>query len=68
MHLEQDTLFSAPLKGASIKVIASIEALNKRYGRDALHIASAGHGQRWAMRAENPTPKYSKRRPSTVFT
>ncbi len=56
----QGTLFNqARPREATVKVMAALDGLNKRFGRDALHIASAGLGHRWAMRAENRTPRYT---------
>lgn len=58
--VHQGTLFSAtPSREAAAKVMAAMDALNKRYGRDTLHLASAGLGHRWATRAETRTPKYT---------
>ena len=56
----QGTLFEpAPARESTVNVMAAIDGLNKRFGRDVLHLASAGVGQRWAMRAENRTPRYT---------
>ncbi len=56
----QGTLFTQDRpRDATVKVMAALDGLNKRFGRDALHIASAGLGHRWAMRAENRTPRYT---------
>ena len=56
----QGTLFNQERpRDATVKVMAALDALNKRFGRDALHIASAGLGHPWAMRAENRTPRYT---------
>jgi len=60
--ISQGTLFDAqPPREQSARVMATLDALNQRFGRDALHIASAGLVQRWAMRAENKTPCYTTR-------
>jgi DNA polymerase V len=41
--------------------MAALDAVNERFGRDVLHIASAGIAPRWAMRSENRTPRYTTR-------
>jgi DNA polymerase V len=41
------------------KVMATLDALNRRYGRDTLVLGSAGTGGRWAMKAGNRTPRYT---------
>lgn len=43
------------------KVMAALDALNQRFGRDAVKLASAGLAPRWAMRSENKTPFYTTR-------
>ncbi|PWF54980.1 Y-family DNA polymerase [Massilia glaciei] len=56
----QGTLFeSGRPRGESQKFMAVFDALNKRYGKDTLQLASAGTSNRWAMRAGNRTPKYT---------
>lgn len=56
----QGTLFDAgPPKEASAKAMAALDALNERYGRDTVHLGSAGVRQRWAMRSDNKTPRYT---------
>jgi hypothetical protein len=58
--VHQQTLFSsAPSMQTAVKVMAAMDALNSRYGRDALHLASAGLGHRWATLAQNRTQKYT---------
>lgn len=56
----QGTLFDAgPPRDASVKAMAALDALNERYGRDTVHLGSAGVRQRWAMRSDNRTPRYT---------
>lgn len=58
----QGTLFDAPRpREQSVKVMAALDALNQRYGRDAVQIGSAGITQRWTARADNKTPCYTTR-------
>jgi len=60
--INQGMLFEAqPPREKSARVMATLDALNQRFGRDALHIGSAGLAQRWAMRADNKTPCYTTR-------
>lgn len=45
----------------SVAAMAALDELNQRYGRDVVHLASAGLVRRWAMLAENRTPRYTTR-------
>lgn len=44
-----------------VKVMAALDALNHRFGRDTVSIASAGLAHRWATRSDNKTPCYTTR-------
>jgi DNA polymerase V len=58
----QGTLFEVPCgRENSVRVMAALDALNHRFGRDTVHLASAGLAPRWAMRADNKTPCYTTR-------
>lgn len=58
----QGMLFDAPrARENSVKVMAALDALNQRFGRDVVHLGSAGLAPRWAMRADNKTPCYTTR-------
>lgn len=58
--VRQETLFDQERpREATAKVMAALDGLNKRFGRDAVHIASAGLGPGWATRAANRTPRYT---------
>lgn len=60
--IAQGSLFDAPRpRENSVRVMAALDALNQRFGRDAVHLGSAGLAPRWAMRAENKTPCYTTR-------
>lgn len=60
--INQGLLFdSPPSREHSVRVMAALDALNQRFGRDAVHLGSAGLTQRWAMRTENKTPCYTTR-------
>ena len=45
----------------STKLMAAIDAINRAYGRDTVHLAVSGTQQRWAMRAGNRSPNYTTR-------
>lgn len=56
----QGSLFDSPRpREETAKVMAALDALNRRYGRDTLVLGSAGTGGRWAMKAGNRTPRYT---------
>lgn len=58
----QGVLFDeARPRGPAVKVMAALDALNERFGRDSVTLASAGLAPRWAMRAGNKTPCYTTR-------
>lgn len=60
--IAQGTLFDAPREREnSVRVMAALDALNQRFGRDSVHLGSAGLAPRWAMRSENKTPCYTTR-------
>ncbi|WP_425254224.1 DUF4113 domain-containing protein [Janthinobacterium sp. NFX145] len=39
--------------------MATLDVLNKRFGRDTLHLGSAGITRRWRTLSENRTPRYT---------
>lgn len=56
----QGSLFDEPTAPRhSQAAMAALDAVNERFGRDVLHIASAGTAPRWAMKSENRTPRYT---------
>jgi DNA polymerase V len=56
----QGSLFdSARPREETKKVMATLDALNGRFGRDTIQLGSAGTTSRWAMKAENRSPKYT---------
>ena len=65
MDLQPDTqrqgvLFDAdPDRARSVRAMAALDALNERFGRDTVHLGSAGLVRRWAMLSENRTPRYT---------
>ena len=65
MDLQPDTqrqgvLFDAnPARERSVRAMAALDALNDRFGRDTVHLGSAGLVRRWAMLSGNRTPRYT---------
>ena len=43
----------------SAEMMAVLDSINARYGKDTLTIAAAGTAKRWITRAENRTPRYT---------
>lgn len=56
----QETLFddAAPRERA-VKAMAVMDSINRIWGRGTLHTGAAGTSQRWAMRSENRSPRYT---------
>jgi DNA polymerase V len=60
--VKQSSLFDTPnTRDTSVKIMAALDALNSRFGRDTVFLGSAGVAHRWAMRAEKKTPAYTTR-------
>ena len=58
----QSTLFDDQnAREKSTKLMAAIDAINRAYGRDTVHLAVSGTQQRWSMRAGNRSPNYTTR-------
>ena len=58
----QSTLFDdQTAREKSTKLMAAIDAINRAYGRDTVHLAVSGTQQRWAMRAGNRSPCFTTR-------
>jgi DNA polymerase V len=59
----QRSLFDAVEANAkhSAAVMAALDGLNTRFGRDTIKVASTGTTQRWAARAENRTQCFTTR-------
>lgn len=56
----QGVLFGAdPDRARSVRAMAALDSLNERFGRDTVHLGSAGLVRRWAMLSENRTPRYT---------
>lgn len=39
--------------------MAALDELNARFGRDTVHLGSAGLVRRWEILSENRTPRYT---------
>jgi DNA polymerase V len=58
----QEDLFEESSSSArSEQLMASLDAINKKFGKGKLRTGAAGFQQRWAMRAENRSPRYTTR-------
>lgn len=58
----QDTLFDDPLARArSARLMAAVDAINSQFGRNTVRSGASGTQQRWAMRSENRSPRYTTR-------
>lgn len=58
----QETLFGdEQVRVRSEKLMASMDAVNQRYGSGALRTGISGTKKRWVMRADNRTPRYTTR-------
>jgi len=58
--IRQHSLFDSVGMGVqSAQVMAAMDAVNALYGRDTLHLGSAGTQSRWMTRSDNRTPLYT---------
>jgi DNA polymerase V len=56
----QETLFDdSAARAKSAKAMAVMDKLNLAYGRGTIRVGAAGVAQRWAMRSENRSPRYT---------
>lgn len=56
----QEVLFGESTSSArSRQLMTSLDAINKKFGKGKLRTGAAGFQQRWAMRAENRSPRYT---------
>ena len=62
-HQRQASLFAQvdDVARHSAALMATLDSINARYGRDTLTVAAAGTQQSWVARAENKTPCYTTR-------
>ena len=58
----QTTLFDDPVaREKSIRLMATMDAINREFGRGMVRSGASGVVQRWAMRSENRSPRYTTR-------
>jgi DNA polymerase V len=58
--MRQETLFDdSAARAKSAKAMAVMDKLNLAYGRGTIRVGAAGVTQRWAMRSENRSPRYT---------
>jgi DNA polymerase V len=55
----QNDLFSLPDSADSKKMLATIDQLNNRFGRNTLHFASTGFAKSWITQANLKSPCYT---------
>ena len=56
----QEILFDdAASRERALKAMAVMDSINRVWGRGTLHTGAAGTLQRWAMRSENRSPRYT---------
>ena len=59
-RIRQETLFDDPqARARSARVMLALDAVNGVWGRGTLRTAASGITQRWAMRSENRSPRYT---------
>ncbi len=58
----QTTLFDDPVaREKSERLMATMDAINREFGRGMVRSGASGVVQRWAMRSENRSPRYTTR-------
>lgn len=58
--LLQASLFdNATTRAKAAKTMAVMDTINRTWGRGTLRTAATGTHQRWAMRSENRSPRYT---------
>ena len=55
----QGELFALPDSEASQRLMAAIDGLNGRYGRDVLTIGTAGRRRAWKLRSEQLSSRFT---------
>ena len=55
----KDSLFDWPDDARSVKRMRAIDELNKRFGRGTVGFGTAGERQRWGLRREFISPRYT---------
>ncbi|WP_454859360.1 Y-family DNA polymerase [Rhizobium binxianense] len=57
----QETLFHATDTPARVHLMQAMDALNRRYGRDTVAIATGGTRKAWGLRSDQRSPRYTTR-------
>lgn len=58
----QSTLFDEPVaRACSSRLMAAVDAVNLQFGRGTLRLGASGTEQRWAMRSESRSPRFTTR-------
>ena len=57
----QGSLLLRPDSDRSKQLMASLDALNRRYGRGTVAYGTAGNTQAWSLRAEHLSARYTTR-------
>ncbi|KQO57343.1 DNA polymerase V subunit UmuC [Methylobacterium sp. Leaf86] len=57
----QSSLFLRPDQPKRVQLMASIDALNARYGKDRVRYAASGMDRPWKLRSEYLSPRYTTR-------
>jgi DNA polymerase V len=61
-QVRQAALFDEPAaREKSARLMAAVDAINRDFGRGTVRAAIGGVARRWAMRAENRSPRYTTR-------
>ncbi len=58
---QEDLFGESPSSARSEQLMASMDAVNLKFGKGKLRTGAAGFQQRWAMRADNRSPRYTTR-------
>lgn len=58
-HIVQTDLFAAQEEECSGTLMATMDAINAKYGRGTLKISNDGARKGWGMRADNKSPNYT---------
>ncbi len=57
---QQNSLFADEVADESAaQLMQAMDLINRKMGKDALFLASAGIGKRWRMKQENKSPCYT---------
>jgi len=57
----QQNLFTVQEQEKKARLMASVDAVNRKLGNDAVRIATRGSGRKWKLRQEKRSPRYTTR-------